>query len=295
MRRFHRVILPGLLATAALHPLASQAAIDLKSAGDFGLLGATTITSTGPTVINNGDLGLKPGSSITGFPPAVVNGATHIGDTVAQQAQNDLATAYTAALSLTPTRNLSGLNLGGLTLLPGVYSFSSTAALDGRLVLDGRGDPNAQFVFQVGTTLTTGSFSQVAVVNQGAMPGSQVFWQVGSSATLGSGSQFAGNILANTSITMETAASIMYGSALAKNGSITLDSNTIYKGAAPVSPVPEPGTLSLMLSGSLLVMLRRFRRPVRRADRIETASIPQAPSAFGVRLHEIHESPQRRR
>lgn len=256
---FHKFLI-GLVAAAFFLPATSQANIDLKSAGNFGVLAATTITSTGFSVVYNGDVGLQPGSSITGFPPAIVLGEMHIGDAVAQAGQADLASAYAATLLLLPSQDLSGQNLGGLTLTPGVYSFSSSAALAGNLVLDGLGDANAQFVFQIGSTLTTGSFSSISVINNGGQPGSNVFWQVGSSATLGNNSSFSGNILADTSITLNDSAAIIYGSALALNGAVTLENNSISRAVAIASPVPEPATMSLFLSGSLLIFAKKFRR-----------------------------------
>ena len=150
----------------------------------------------------------------------------HAADAVALQAQNDLTTAYNAAAGLAPTQNLTGQDLGGLTLTPGVYFFSSSAQLTGTLTLNDLGDPNAQFVFQIGSTLTTASNSSVVTINGGSMPGCNVFWQVGSSATLGTGTAFEGHILALTSITLNTGATILDGSALARNGAVTLDTNS---------------------------------------------------------------------
>ena len=138
---------------------------------------------------------------------------THAADAVALQAQNDLTTAYNAAAGLVHTQDLTGQDLGGLTLMPGVYFFSSSAQLTGTLTLNDQGDPNAQFVFQIGSTLTTASNSSVVTINGGSMPGCTVFWQVGSSATLGTGTAFEGHILALTSITLNTGATILDGSA----------------------------------------------------------------------------------
>ena len=129
------------------------------------------------------------------------------------------------AAGLAPTQNLTGQNLGGLTLTPGVYSFSSSAQLTGTLTLDAQGDPNALFVFQIGSTLTTASNSSVVFINGGQ--GNNTFWQVGSSATLGTGTAFTGNILALASITLTTGANIRCGRALARNGAVTQDHNNI--------------------------------------------------------------------
>jgi hypothetical protein len=209
--------------------LQAKAAVNLGTAGDFAVLAGSTVTNTGPSVIDGGDVGVSPGSAITGFPPGIVVPpfTMHAADGVALQAQNDLTTAYNAAAGLAPTQNLTGQDLGGMTLLPGVYFFMSSAQLTGTLTLNNLGDPNAEFVFQIGSTLTTASNSSVVTINGGPMPGCNVFWQIGSSATLGTGTAFEGHILALTSITMTTGSTILNGSALARNGAVTLDDNRI--------------------------------------------------------------------
>jgi type VI secretion system secreted protein VgrG len=154
----------------------------------------------------------------------VVTGATHAGDAVAERAQADLTTAYGVAAGQTPvTRNLTGTDLGGLTLTPGVYKFDTSAQLTGKLTLDGTSAPDAQFVFQIGSTLTTASDSLVELIN--ASP-CNVYWQIGSSATLGTRTAFQGNLLADTSITLNTGASVI-GRALARTGAVTLDTNSL--------------------------------------------------------------------
>jgi hypothetical protein len=237
-------------------PPQAKAEIVLGTAGDFGVLAGSTVTNTGPTVILNGNVGVSPGSAITGFPPGIVVPpfTTHAADGVAAQAQTDLTTAYNAAAALAPTQNLTGQNLGGLILTPGVYSFSSSAQLTGTLILNDQGNPNAQFVFQIGSTLTTASGSAVVTINDPSLkPGANVFWQVGSSATLGTGTAFEGHILALTSITLTTGATILDGSALARNGAVTLDDNLITNAVCPSSAVPEPATMPLALIGGVLL------------------------------------------
>ena len=235
-----------------------DSAISLGTAGGFSVLAGSTVTNTGLSIIDGGNIGVSPGSSITGFPPGFLAPpfTMHSADGDAPQAQNDMIAAYIAASDFTPTMDLTGQNLGGLTLFPGVYSFSSSAQLTGTLTLDNLGDPNAQFVFQIGSTLTTAINSMVTTINGGSMQGCTAFWQVGSSATIGAGSTFAGHVLALTSITMNTGADILNGSALAHDGAVTLDSNTI------TNCIPEPGTMTLALIGGALLSTRRMKGKV---------------------------------
>jgi hypothetical protein len=170
-----------------------------------------------------GNLGVSPGTAVTGFPPGKVNGTIHAADAVANQAQTDLTTAYNDAAARTPATAVSA-DLGGQTLAPGVYNSASSLGLTGQLTLDAAGDPNAVFIFQAGSTLTTASSSRVSLLN-GAQS-CNVFWQVGSSATLGTSSTFAGNILALTSISLNDGVNVD-GRALARNGAVTLINDTI--------------------------------------------------------------------
>jgi Ice-binding-like len=183
------------------------------------------VTNTGPTVIN-GNLGVSPGSAATGFPPGIVvpPGTIHTADAVGAGAQSDNTIAYNALAGQVCNLNLTGQDLGGLTLVPGVYCFSSSAQLTGALTLNAQGNPNAVFIFQIGSTLTTASNSSVNIINGGSP--CNVFWQVGSSAALGTTTSFMGNILALTSITLNTSTRLS-GRALAQNGAVTLDSNTV--------------------------------------------------------------------
>ena len=254
-------LLVSLFLFFAVSAHAGPLVINLGNAASFGVLAGSTVTNTGSSVIT-GNLGVSPGSAITGFPPGSFTGTIHGGDAVAAMAHASLVTAYNAAAALIPNQNLTGLNLGGLTLTPGVYFFSSSAQLTGTLILDAQGDPNAQFVFQIGSTLTTASNASVVFINGGV--GDNTFWQVGSSATLGTGTDFSGNILALTSITMNTGANIRCGRALAQNGAVTMDTNNVSIGPClgSTATVPEPSTFILLATGVMGTagfLLRRRR------------------------------------
>lgn len=206
---------------------AAQVTVGLGTAGNFAVLAGETITNTGPTTIT-GDVGLHPGSSVTGFDSVTLNGAPHITDADAEQAKVDLVTAYDQAAGSGPATTVA-TQLGGQTLTAGTYdSTSGTFEITGTLTLDAEGNPDAVFVFQMATTLVTATDSVVDVINSGSA--CNVFWQVGSSATLGTRTDFSGNILALSSISLLTGASIE-GRALARNGAVTMDTNTITQAA----------------------------------------------------------------
>jgi hypothetical protein len=217
-------LLSAYVSVGSLGPPPSPFAPSLGRARTFAVLGGSTVTNTGATRIT-GDLGVSsPGVSVTGFPPGTITGgAQHVGDAVANEAQRDAQTAYAALAGNACATPLTGQDLGGKTLAPGVYCFTSSAQLTGRLVLDARGSSNATFIFQIASTLNTATNSSI-VMSKGARAGN-VFWQVGSAATLGTGTAFAGNILAYSSITMTTGASLS-GRALAR-AAVTLDANNV--------------------------------------------------------------------
>ncbi len=230
----------GALSVAAISGPAEAGivpTVPLATAGSYSVLAATTVTNTGPSVLGE-SIGLHPGGAVVGFPPGTVTapGTIDAGGPTSLIAQNDLTTAYDNAAGRVVEFTQSNPDLVGQTLIPGVYAATAKAplSLSGQLVLDGQNDPNAVFIFQTDSTLITGSASSIVLINQASE--CNVFWQVGSSATLGSGSVFVGNILALTSITVETAVTI-HGRALARNGAVTLDNDTFR--APSCSPTSE--------------------------------------------------------
>ena len=242
------LIVSVLLATPWL-PVRAQT-ISLGEAQNTAVLGSSTVTNTGATTVV-GNLALSPGSSVTGFNPPgkVIDGAIHINDALAVQAHADAFTAYTTLAGEAQTANLSGTNLGGMILTPGVYRFDSTAQLTGTLFLDTRNDPNGTFIFQIGSSLATGPNSAVTLLGaSGSDP--NIFWQVGSSATIGINTIFGGNIVALTSISLAARANITLGRALAINGAVTMDTNVINSTGALITGVFWNGGAGNLWSGA---------------------------------------------
>lgn len=235
------------LAAPAAAAQAAQAPVGLGTAGAYAVLGASTVTNTGPSVVN-GDVGVAPGTAIVGFPPGLVNGTSHAADAASAQAQADLTAAYGDAAGRTPPALLPA-DAGGLFLTAGVHRRASALGLTGDVTLDAQGDPDAVFVLQAGA-LTASSDSSVQLTNRAQA--CKVFWVIETSATLGTDAAFAGDVFAQQSITMNTRATLL-GRALARSGAVTLDTNTIDvppcttggtapgPGGDPGGPVVTPG------------------------------------------------------
>ncbi|HEY5248959.1 MAG TPA: ice-binding family protein [Dermatophilaceae bacterium] len=224
-------VLVAIPATAA----AATPPVPLGTAKSFVVLAGAGVTNTGKTTLN-GNLGTFPTKAITGLSTLTLNGTNHAGDAVTQGAKKDLTTAYTTAAGAGPTKAIP-VELGGKTLQPGVYS-GGALGLTGTLTLDGGNNPDAVFIFKAASTLITASASRVKLVNVNPC---NVFWQVTSSATLGTGSKFVGTIMALTDIHLTTGATLS-GRALARNGAVTLQANTIsLPSCSQVTKVPAGG------------------------------------------------------
>lgn len=242
----------ALVATAAVALLATAppafavgTTVGLGTVGSYSVLGGQSVTNTGPSTLS-GDVGVNPGTSITGFPPGVIGGVFHNNDGPSLQAQSDLTTAYNNAAGQASDASV-GAELGGLTLTPGVYTAEASTQITGPLTLDAQGNPNAVFIFQVGSALTTATSSSVLLL--GDAQSCHVFWQIGSSATLGTNSTFVGTIMALTSITANTGATVE-GRALARNGSVTLDTNVFTDVTCATSSSTPPPSGSTAPTGS---------------------------------------------
>ena len=237
----------GCCAFAAVPAVGQAATINLATASPFVVLAGSTATNTGPSVLN-GDLGVSPGTALPGFNTAVLNGAVHANDAVAAQAQLDVGTAYDVAAG-EGGADMTSLNLGNRTLTAGNYSYSSSAQLTGPLVLNAQGNPNARFVFNIASQLTTATASSVLLIN-GASP-CNVYWRVGTSAILGSTTQFKGNLMALASIRLGNAVNVQ-GRLLARSGEVTLINDVIdgsMCGTSSSAPTPTPSSGGTPTSG----------------------------------------------
>lgn len=234
--------------------------VDLGSDSGFAVLAGSGITVAGAvnTTTITGDIGTFPTTSITGLGNVVLNGVNQGGDAVTQNAKNDLVSAFDNAAGRSATITYSPIfDLGGQTLTSGVYNDPTSFGLTGTLTLDAKGDKNAVFIFQTGSSLTTASNSKINLI--GGAQACLVFWEIGSSATLGTGSSFIGTILALTSITLTTGATVD-GRVLAENGAVTLDNNVINgSNCGMTASVPDKGG-TLLLLGTGLVCLFAFKR-----------------------------------
>jgi hypothetical protein len=230
----------GLLVAIPGSAQAAAVPVPLGTASSFVVLAGAGVTNTGPTTLN-GDIGSYANASITGA-GLTVTGVNHGGDAVTQGAKTALVTAYNNTAGQGPTSPISG-DLNGRTLLAGVYNSASSIGLrtGGTLILDARNNPDAVFVFQAGSAVTTGSGSRILLRN-GARS-CNVFWQVGSSATLGVNSTFVGTIMAQESITVTTGARVV-GRVLARTGAVTLDTNRITRPTSCAASTTTPTTPS---------------------------------------------------
>ena len=251
LKRFQRatfvkrnaLVLAGLVACAGIAAEAQAAVIPLGTASTYAVLAASTDTNTGTTTIS-GDIGLYPGTSITGSGTIVqTNGTIHAADAIALQAKDDARTAYLVLKGLTGGTDISTQDLGAFTRTPGVYKYTSNAGLATSLTLSGAG----QYVFQIGTDLLAASGSSINLTN--GATADNVYFQVGSSATLDTTSKFVGTIIALTSDSLKTGATVD-GRVIALNGAVTLQGNTI-------TAVPEPSSMLVFAGMTSLLAFRK--------------------------------------
>ena len=224
-----QTILTALFSAAVFLPAAlAEAPLNLGLAEPYAILAGSTVTSTGVlgTVVT-GNIGIFPGTAMTGFPPAVLNGAFDSANGASGGAQGSLTTAYNFLAAKPLTQTLTGSDLGGMTLLPGVYRFDGTASMNGMLTLDAGGNKDAVWTFQVASSILVAGGSSVIFKNGVGNP-DYVYWQVGSTATLAAGVSMVGNILAYTSVIVNYGATVQ-GRCLARNAEVTLDYNVVLK------------------------------------------------------------------
>jgi len=231
----------------------------LMSAGNFTLLGGTVVSNSGSSLIT-GNVGTDAANGVTGFPPGVITGTIYEADATTNQANLDLIQAAMGLSNMTSTQTETGIDLGGQILMPGVYTFSDAASLDGTLTLDANNEPNAVWVFQIGSSLTTAGLSTVVLentVNNGSGVG--IYWDAAAAITIGANNTMLGNYLAGTSITLDGADSNLGGRLLAEAavtiattsnlnatgdpGADGYDNGLMYNGSGQVVSeiaVPEP-------------------------------------------------------
>ena len=247
MKSFFKIAIAFLVVALATIGTSQATTISLGTASDFAVLGGSGVTNTGTSTFI-GDVGSWPTSAIVGITAPMVNGTLYMpADPATNLAHTDLIDAFTAAMSV--TGGMTGpTDLGGANLNPGVYTYAAAAPwAAGTLTLDALGDSNAQWIFQIGSTLITPGGAAVSLINGASA--NNVFWLVGSSATIGGTNTFAGNILANTSISL--GGGTLDGRALAIDGAVTIGAQQI------VTSVPEPITICLLAQGALYLMLKK--------------------------------------
>ncbi|MGZ8899034.1 MAG: ice-binding family protein [Limisphaerales bacterium] len=272
---------------------AQQAPVNLGSASGFAVLAGSEITSI-PTSSIKGDVGLSPSarSKIAGLTPVEVIGSIFAADdggavaVMLTQAKGDLTTAYNdaAGRTLAPV-DIANADLGGRTLAPGLYKSTGTLNITGDLTLDGQGDPNAVFIFQIASTLITAAGSKVILI--GSANADNIFWQVGTSAALATTTAFQGTILADQSISLSTGATLQ-GRAMASIGAVTLDANAITVPSAQVASVTlvsstqVAGVYTRAAGQSLNLSNRTFTVPVLGNTVFYQVSAPTAVTISGI-------------
>ena len=262
------------LACATIPAAAQAAPVGLGTAGNFSVLAGSEVTNTGPTTMS-AQLGLHPGTAVSGAPVA---SAYQIDNAPAEQAKSDLVTAYNNAAGQASTP-LASDELSGARFTAGAYKGSALSLSAGSVTLDAQGDPNAVFIFQIASTLITGSGTSVALVN-GAQA-CNVFWQVGSSATHATNSTFVGTVMALTTISAKTGATFN-GRLLARNGAVTLEKNTITTSrCAPGTTGGSPTTGGPGSDGSPTDGTDGLP-PASRANRRGTATLQRSPGSPGT-------------
>jgi hypothetical protein len=276
---------PTLVLVSALSLLAGSARagiIDYGTADPFAVLGEAGVTNTGPSLIYGSLAGSTGTPSVTGFPPGAVEppGVLYTTGVANSGPGTPFGDASAASLYADGLHGINegtvSLGAGGLSsLTPGVYSFTSTTVLlNGTLQLDAGGSDDASWVFQIPFALTTGSGSNVEVVDTGSaglFTGS-ITWVVGSAATLGTDTTFLGTIISGAGSVLQTGATVGCGRVVSLTASVTLDDNlvdafpadcAVTGGGAPIippAPIPEPGTFMLLSSGLLAMVFPRFRK-----------------------------------